>query len=243
MSAFKKRLSDLGFASYGEYLRSAHWSVFKATYKASGRSVKCAVCQVGPIQLHHHTYDRLGAELLDDVTPLCRIHHVAVHEWIKSHPKKFVEHTSEAVAMLRGGPIVVRSTEPPRILRNRKRSLSDASLANRRAIAIDAADLVDHAKHLVQQKQCRRQYRKIKAIEAMGRAGDRQGLKKYIAELEKKPNPLPKPISVVSGHPKQPTVVTKPRATKPFQLNAKAEPDRASGPRMLALMGIAKRSK
>lgn len=62
----------------------------------------CAVCNRNPVQLHHHTYVRLGCEELDDVTPLCRPHHEGVHEWLKQSGRIFVEFTHEAVGFLSG---------------------------------------------------------------------------------------------------------------------------------------------
>ncbi len=102
---FTEQLKALGFASYGEYLQSSHWSNFKKRYRLAGQGMKCLVCGEGPVQLHHHTYVRLGAELFTDVSPLCRPHHEAVHEWLKASGKNFVEHTHKAVIAL-GGELV-----------------------------------------------------------------------------------------------------------------------------------------
>lgn len=104
---------DLGFDSYDAYLRSPHWKQFKASYKASGRSMRCAVCNHGPIQLHHHTYERIGQERLTDVTPLCGTHHQAVHDWLKER-KLHVSRTASAVAFLKGEPRSGLTRIPPR---------------------------------------------------------------------------------------------------------------------------------
>lgn len=111
MSRFAHQLQELGFASYGDYLGSRHWQDFKKRYRDSGLPMKCAVCGCGPIQLHHHTYIRLGDEHLDDVTPVCREHHKAIHRWLKASGRIFVEYTHEAVSALRGAP-VVRKKKP-----------------------------------------------------------------------------------------------------------------------------------
>lgn len=102
MSKFQDNLTRLGFKTYDEYLLSSHWIDFKTRYRTSGRSQVCAVCSHSAIQLHHHTYVRLGAENYDDVTPLCWRHHEDVHEWLETSGKTFVRYTSEAVAFLRG---------------------------------------------------------------------------------------------------------------------------------------------
>ena len=43
------------------------------------------------VELHHHTYDRLGCELLTDLVPLCRQHHAAVHRHKKKHGGSLLE--------------------------------------------------------------------------------------------------------------------------------------------------------
>jgi hypothetical protein len=101
MSKFKDRLTSLGFSSYEAYLRSPHWKDFKSRYKASGLPVKCAVCKRSPASLHHHTYVRLGCEQFDDVVPLCRGHHQAVHEMITANGGS-IKFSREAVSRLRG---------------------------------------------------------------------------------------------------------------------------------------------
>lgn len=99
---FVDRLRSLGHATYEEYLASAQWQNFKVTYKRSGRSMVCAVCNARRIQLHHHTYVRLGCERIEDVTPLCRDHHIAVHEWIKQSGQNLVGNTQKAIIAIRG---------------------------------------------------------------------------------------------------------------------------------------------
>lgn len=107
---FREMLKNLGFATYAEYLASDHWRAFRMSYYLSGKRLRCRVCSGKRVQLHHHTYERLGRESLDDVTPLCREHHVAVHEWLKGNNRP-VRDTGGAVAFLRGEAI------PPRVRR------------------------------------------------------------------------------------------------------------------------------
>jgi hypothetical protein len=77
-----KRLRALGYRNYGEYLRSPHWLRLRATYRASDLPQIC-VCGETEVHLHHLTYERVGAEVLPDLTPLCRRCHALVHvlEW------------------------------------------------------------------------------------------------------------------------------------------------------------------
>ncbi len=96
---FRYRLASLGYCSYEAYLRSPHWKRFKKSYRDSGLSMTCAVCQRKPIQLHHHDYSRLGAELLTDVDPLCGDHHNKVHDLLKRE-KKSVKATKWAIGVL-----------------------------------------------------------------------------------------------------------------------------------------------
>lgn len=116
MAKFHDTLKGLGFGSYVEYLNSDLWKRFKDSYRASGMSCRCVVCNSGVIQLHHHTYERLGCEQLTDVTPLCRPHHEAVHTWLKQSGRIFVKFTSEAVAALSSAKpelVAVRSSRKP----------------------------------------------------------------------------------------------------------------------------------
>lgn len=116
---FAERLSSLGFSTYNDYLRGEHWRRFKADYRASGRSMKCAVCEWTKIQLHHHTYERLGCEYLSDVTPLCRIHHTWVHEVLKENGW-FVESTQSAINIIKSN--LDYQSKPPKRKKKKKKT-------------------------------------------------------------------------------------------------------------------------
>lgn len=73
-----KALRRLGYRDYGHYLRSPQWRSVKARYRASGLPQQC-MCGSEDVQLHHKTYERVGAELLTDLTPLCANCHRMVH--------------------------------------------------------------------------------------------------------------------------------------------------------------------
>ena len=64
---------------YALYLKSPHWRRIKKAYRESGRPQKCSVCGDKRYQLHHLTYERIGGESLDDLTPLCQNCHSAIH--------------------------------------------------------------------------------------------------------------------------------------------------------------------
>lgn len=74
-----RRLRQLGYRNYPAYLQSSHWREVKARYRESGLPQACLCGDDGPVDLHHTTYERVGAELLTDLVPLCRRCHVAVH--------------------------------------------------------------------------------------------------------------------------------------------------------------------
>lgn len=125
MSKFSDRLLALGFASYADYLASDAWRSFRVRYKSSGSRMTCLICSAKPIQLHHNTYVRLGVEELGDVTPLCRHCHIAVHRWLKSSGRRFVEFTHEAVTALSGLTIVMPTNRDQERWNKHKRQCKD----------------------------------------------------------------------------------------------------------------------
>lgn len=82
---------------YRVYVRSDAWAAVKARYRKSKLPQKCVVCQSAVVDIHHKTYDRLGAERLTDLVPLCRKHHDRVHERV-----------GEGTASIHNGPKRVR---------------------------------------------------------------------------------------------------------------------------------------
>jgi hypothetical protein len=77
---FFSKLNDLGFDTYMEYLTSDHWYDLRERYRHSKLSQNCLICFDPNVDLHHRTYKRLGAERLNDLVPLCRLHHEQAHE-------------------------------------------------------------------------------------------------------------------------------------------------------------------
>lgn len=73
-----KRLRELGYQDYDDYLRSPHWRAIKARYRASELPQVC-MCGETEVHLHHKTYERIGAENLTDLTPLCATCHTLIH--------------------------------------------------------------------------------------------------------------------------------------------------------------------
>lgn len=73
-----QRLRELGYDSYDSYLKSGHWHDLKRLYRESDRP---QICQCGEtdVELHHLTYERVGAEELTDLIALCRRCHEDIH--------------------------------------------------------------------------------------------------------------------------------------------------------------------
>lgn len=70
-------------AQYAAYIKSDAWRTSPARLAellASGG--RCRICDAGPetsvIHIHHRRYDRLGCELVDDLTALCQECHDVV---------------------------------------------------------------------------------------------------------------------------------------------------------------------
>jgi hypothetical protein len=66
--------------NYRKYINSRRWKKRRLRYyRKFGKA--CAACRTAdaPITLHHMSYDRLGAELDDDLLALCRPCHDRLH--------------------------------------------------------------------------------------------------------------------------------------------------------------------
>lgn len=80
---------------YSQFMASAAWRRRRAAWYAAhlsttGERPSCAICnscwRLGVDDLHHRSYDRLGAGRDEDLVPLCRSCHDTVHEVIESSP-------------------------------------------------------------------------------------------------------------------------------------------------------------
>jgi hypothetical protein len=66
--------------NYESYLKSKRWKNLRSRFRRE-RVWRCEVCGFDrDLQLHHKTYERLGSEELDDLTPLCQTCHSALHQ-------------------------------------------------------------------------------------------------------------------------------------------------------------------
>jgi hypothetical protein len=77
------RLRRQGYGNYRVYLLSPHWAQIRRDYRESDLPQECFCGESDGVQLHHLTYERIGAERLLDLTPLCAPCHALVHvlEW------------------------------------------------------------------------------------------------------------------------------------------------------------------
>jgi 5-methylcytosine-specific restriction endonuclease McrA len=80
---------------YAAWMSSAGWWQARRRWRDAwvarfGREPTCAVCgdpwTLRHGDLHHRSYDRLGHERFDDLTPICRRCHQAAHLILESQP-------------------------------------------------------------------------------------------------------------------------------------------------------------
>lgn len=90
---------------YARYLTTEHWQDFGRRYRADDRTLhECYVCGSADYELHHHTYAHIGDERFEDVVPLCRTHHAAVHKAVKSGVALAGAHSWVKMRFKRGEP-------------------------------------------------------------------------------------------------------------------------------------------
>lgn len=83
-------------ARYGGYMDSPEWfrrrERWLEQYRCAhgGQEPVCVVCgapwTLRGGDLHHRTYTRLGAETWQDLVPMCRDHHAALHTMMEQNP-------------------------------------------------------------------------------------------------------------------------------------------------------------
>ncbi len=68
---------------YEDYLRSAEWQEKRSPVMEHAKG-KCEVCESNEAtDVHHNTYERLGAELPEDLSAVCNFCHNVLHGRIK----------------------------------------------------------------------------------------------------------------------------------------------------------------
>lgn len=110
------RLSALRSMSYRDYLRTPEWRRTRAAaLLRAGNACSLDVTHGDELDVHHRTYERLGAELASDLVVLCRPCHRLHH---REHARPRRERAGHARSQRSGLP------DPARVdVRSRKRSL------------------------------------------------------------------------------------------------------------------------
>lgn len=82
---------------YADYIKSPAWAQRRKAYFWR-HPRRCAACGTGQhIDLHHHTYARLGHEHDNDLVPLCRRDHDLVHDIHRREPHRSLTEVTYAV--------------------------------------------------------------------------------------------------------------------------------------------------
>jgi hypothetical protein len=91
-----------GNPEYLRYTNSPEWEWKKREYwKKYGRSCRAKNCTSQEnLEIHHHTYCRLGDEKLEDLVALCKIHHQRVHEVYRRNKRLGLTKATEIVTGL-----------------------------------------------------------------------------------------------------------------------------------------------
>jgi hypothetical protein len=85
-------------AEYQRYLASREWAVLKEQVRQRSRGL-CERCARRPYeQTHHVTYERIGAEHLDDLLGVCGLCHEYLSAKRASDPKQFLTLCDEEAA-------------------------------------------------------------------------------------------------------------------------------------------------
>ncbi|WP_298257281.1 HNH endonuclease signature motif containing protein [Bradyrhizobium sp.] len=81
---------------YRMYLAGDAWAHSPARFEAlRSAGFRCRICNAdsseAPLQAHHRTYERLGAELPDDLTALCARCHDEVTNFLRARSYAMIE--------------------------------------------------------------------------------------------------------------------------------------------------------
>lgn len=77
----EREIAALRAMPYREYLQSEWWSFIRSR-RLRQAGFRCQICNEGGcvLDVHHRTYERVGAERLSDLTVLCRECHTLFHQ-------------------------------------------------------------------------------------------------------------------------------------------------------------------
>ena len=92
-------ISILKTQGYREYLRTDHWR--KLRNKKLKQIKLCEFCRRDwNLQVHHHTYERIGCEWLRDLVVVCDDCHEEIHAYQKANRWMTLTQATEAVRRL-----------------------------------------------------------------------------------------------------------------------------------------------
>lgn len=116
---------------YEAYIHSKAWAKRRQQYwKQYGRSCKVSACEaITGLHVHHHTYDRLGQELMTDLVGLCEKHHMEVHDL---HEKDGSISLTKATEMVTGLDLR-RATKAKKAKKDDKSGLSPLAVKHQRS--------------------------------------------------------------------------------------------------------------
>ena len=92
LPSLSRRLKELGFKTYQDYLASDHWRNVRRLWmprRTRNDSPVCEFCLAGqrPLHLHHRIYKNLGRETSRDLVLICESCHDWVHTWFNNGRK------------------------------------------------------------------------------------------------------------------------------------------------------------
>lgn len=163
-SILGRKLIELEFDTYNDYLASSIWTTRRRRYFDEGGATACFVCDSSVnLNVHHTTYRNLGDERFCELVSLCRRCHKELHDSLK--PRSWQLH--DAHLLLKQSysdqPRIQPPSNPPGSGRRRKNKLKRANLHRENERALEARisrsakarakDLRDHKYHESRQKQ------------------------------------------------------------------------------------------
>lgn len=80
-----KKLMELGYDNYHQYLASDHWQTRRDAYEKSHER-RCAYCYEYGHHLHHRTYRNLGEERDGELEWVCGRHHAEITKFGSIQP-------------------------------------------------------------------------------------------------------------------------------------------------------------
>jgi hypothetical protein len=79
-SVRNKKLKEMGFSSYSEYLSSKLWKYIKNKAKRKEAFKYCVICGGEDINLHHIEYNHIDKNTLVNIIPTCFSCHQKIHK-------------------------------------------------------------------------------------------------------------------------------------------------------------------